>query len=391
MATILASSLNLTANLVGAGLLSLPWALKEAGVLVGLIQLAIIMCLSMASFCVIGVCCQRTGLYNFRDMVSQHLGGGAAILVQLCNMGYACGSCISYVVLMADSLTGQDGAIEYLFGKTMLSDRSFTIGVCGLFILLPLCLLPDLNNLRYASTFTIFIKIIWTIFLFRAAWLQHEVVGEDATVQWCGSLAGAYLAIPVLNVAYCAHYNAPRYYEELADRSAERFRAVVIIASGLTTVSYVLSAVAAYYIFGDRVQGNVLNNFAAGYWPARLGHAVVVVCTFPLAHHSIRTGVLALAGRDPNRVDPAWTAVTIVGVMVLLGLSTGITAVQKVLVFKGAVFGSIIVFVFPPVLLLSIRRKTYVANPWVDLGLVSMIVWGCGTLVVGAVLAAAKL
>ena len=46
-----------------------------------------------------------------------------------------------------------------------------------------------------------------------------------------GFPSSVWSAVPIMNVAFTAHYNGPRYYFELADRSGPRWRSVVATAS----------------------------------------------------------------------------------------------------------------------------------------------------------------
>lgn len=57
-------------------------------------------------------------------------------------------------------------------------------------------------------------------------------------------------AIPIVNVSYTAHYNGPRYYQELKNRSIPRFTTVVTAAMIISAAAYTSTAVAGYLTFG---------------------------------------------------------------------------------------------------------------------------------------------
>lgn len=365
-ASILSSSLNLTANLVGAGLLSLPWVLKEATLVTGLVILLIVGSVSSASFIILAKCCDLSGSYGFVEMAQQAIGFRFGVLVQICNIAYASCSCISYVVLCADFLVGEGGVFQFWAAGTWLCSKEFMMSICGCVVLFPLSLLLNIHPLRYTSTVTIAIKVLWVAFfcylamrnftenLKEGMYPPSTVAHKPIQVTLIGFPSGVFAAIPVCNVSYCAHYNAPRLYQELSNQSIWRFKLVVAISGLLATTSYVLSAVSGYIIFGNLLQGDVMTNFSVDYMPAqaaRLGYSFVVLFTFPLAHHSIRRGIIALCPRAQGHEVNLTAAL----VFVLVFLGTQVQAVQKVLIFKGAIFGSCIVFIFPSVILAAMQ------------------------------------
>ncbi len=62
-------------------------------------------------------------------------------------------------------------------------------------------------------------------------------------------------------MSFTAHYNGPKYYKELADRSEERLRTVVGTAFGLCLVAYLVTAISGYVHFGEFTCGDVLSNY----------------------------------------------------------------------------------------------------------------------------------
>ena len=175
---------------------------------------------------------------------------------------YTAGSLVSYVVLAGDCLVGADTGLVVL----VLGDQSFLGGgstaaraaVCGslgLCVLLPLSLLRTLDSLKYASSValaaTLFAAFL-VVFELAAAPNNSRAddggddggggsggssSGDDSatlgpwevaeSVAWCGFPVGVWSAVPIINVAFTAHYNAPRFYQ-VPNRAFARSRTALL-------------------------------------------------------------------------------------------------------------------------------------------------------------------
>ena len=212
-----------------------------------------------------------------------------------------------------------------------------------------------------------------------------------ASVHWAGFGASFFDALPIVNVAFTAHYNGLRFYEELERRSIKRFTNVIATASSFCLAIYGSAALCGYLVFGHLTLGDVLKNFAPGWAPAivaRLVLSFVVICTFPLANHSLRSSLLTLlwppmpaaeaaavlaaappgAAGDEVRARAAgystenaprriFVGVTLGAIALTTFVGVTVTKVETVLGYKGAIFGSCIVYVFPPLMLVSLLRQ----------------------------------
>lgn len=87
----------------------------------------------------------------------------------------------------------------------------------------------------------------------------------ESTVNWFGLPLTMFEAIPIVNVAFTAHYNGPRFYYELADRSIDKFSKVVGGALGFALCLYIVVGVTGYLSFGMDTVGDVLKNFNSSY------------------------------------------------------------------------------------------------------------------------------
>merc|ERR1719197_2421086 len=150
-----------------------------------------------------------------------------------------------------------------------------------------------------------FVCIVYAALVVAMEFMANGASVEDSVVTF-GANNGIWAAIPVTSVSYTLHYNGPRYYQELKNRSMRKMFRVVVRAFAICAGIYTLVALCGYLLFGSATQGDILNNFDTkdnAALIARLGLAFVIVFTYPLAFHSLRSSVFTLGPSDWRQAD----------------------------------------------------------------------------------------
>ena len=220
--------------------------------------------------------------------------------------------------------------------------------------------------------------------------------------------------VSLLSTAFTAHYNAPRFYAELAPaptvagqcggfyvggvaaadgdgdgEGADSDAADAPVADAadaadtataaavppppskvrrmglVTTLGFgIAAAVAAalmgggFWAFGDRCDGFILNNFPTSDRLAQLARLAVgssVVCTYPFVFFGLRVGALALAGAE--RASGATRLATTLGLpSVVVALALVLTDLGLVVAVSGALLSSAILYVVPPAMFSRLLR-----------------------------------
>lgn len=173
-----------------------------------------------------------------------------------------------------------------------------------------------------------------------------------------------FAAIPIVNVAFTAHYNAPRFFMELKDRSIKRFSIVVFVALGISLLVYLATGIAGYLTFGECSFSDILKNYGASYETivvARVALALLTIFTFPLANNALRSSIVDLwwQGRYTQDNLPRKPFVIITTAVVVFATFIGIEVqqVDVVLAYKGAIFGSFIVYMLPAIIYTQLRKR----------------------------------
>jgi sodium-coupled neutral amino acid transporter 11 len=165
------------------------------------------------------------------------------------------------------------------------------------------------------------------------------------------------ILVSTLSTAYVAHFNAPKFYADFKDATVPRFNKVVSAAFAIVVAIVILIVVPGYATFGSSTAGFILNNYATSdplATAARVAVGISVVGTYPLVFTSLRDGLRALAGASPESAHKRITMTTF-GIVTLLALV--IKDVGLVAAVGGAVFGSLLMFIFPAMFFLRSGAK----------------------------------
>jgi amino acid permease len=222
------------------------------------------------------------------------------------------------------------------------------------------------------------------------------------------------ILVSMLSTAYIAHFNAPKFYRELkdSDRRPKRFHLGVVLPSfGISVVFYALVSSMGYLTFGSATEGMILTNYSTRDVLVTLSRFAVglsLIFSYPLLFAGLRDGIVDLINQvSPFLVrkdTPTTAAATTkpfvltdqqsdrltVGIMSLITiLALKITDLTFVASMSGALLGTSLIFIFPPLMFRSaLATKRHQTNtPFTRLerferGLCSWIV-GLGVFIAG--------
>ena len=393
--TALSSSINLLNNVVGAGLFSMPWCLAQSTLISGCLVFIVICLLNLYSFVLLARCCQLAGCFSYLEIGNVALGPRFGTIAQGTSTLYACGSLVSYVVLAVNFLLGEGTGVLALLAEGHSSFLSHgglaarvTIGCAfSALFFLPLSMLRSLDSLKLTSWLALLATLYAgyiTLYELAAsppgsltpaeAKAGRDAIRSSVVVGRFPPPLTLFAAVPIVNVAFTAHYNAPRYYQELERRSLRRYMLLTSAALSLSLAIYTVVAISGYLSFGSFSRGDVLENFADAF-PLAVGARgallVVLVSCFPKVQHSVRDGLLRLGSSTGHTTDTApcrtlaLCTTLVVGGSTLVG--TLVERVETVLAYKGAIFGSLMVYILPAMMYTAlIMQRAQSSGPLCD-------------------------
>lgn len=134
--TYTSAGVNLINSVIGAGVLALPFSLKTAGLVLGLILLTFVCLISALSLHLLHLSCRATGTRTFYDL-ALHVGSQKfvfatkflltcaafrlATLVEVVSMFYLFGALVSYIVIIADMIHSVASECVALFFRVFIS------------------------------------------------------------------------------------------------------------------------------------------------------------------------------------------------------------------------------------------------------------------------------
>ena len=259
--------MNLTNNIIGAGLLSLPWCIKESSIVYGALMVALMGFIQALTFVVVVICCEYAGTFSFMELGRRVMGSLAGSLIQICMLVYTAGSCLSFIVLTGDFISSDTGFAHELCGDDcILTSRPFAVFVVTISFLAPLCSLQDLRALWFTSMLSVasmFYLLGLTLWKYASSDGINPCTGKPPVIRVASASTGLFSAAPIVGVAFIAHYNAPRFYKELSNRTIPALHNACLYPFALCSSVYLLFGVFGYLTFGHETKSDLLENFAS--------------------------------------------------------------------------------------------------------------------------------
>jgi len=383
-ATVMQSTMNLAKNIVGSGVLALAsgiaaFSASPIAIMPAMALLLFLGGVSLYTFILIARVGNEMGTATYKDTWAKIFGSRLSIIPALTIAFKTYFGGLSYTIILGDSFA----SIAALLGApNLLRASNFWICTLSAFVLLPLTLLRDMSSLAIGSI----IGTAGTLYTALFIWLRlldgsyavggafHSAIA--ATAQPCFVAASAarpllnpsaFVLVAMLSTAFLAHYNAPKFFNELTvptDGSLTKqqaFGRVCAQAFGLAALLMGSIMAGGYLTFGGASQGLILNNYATSdplAFVARLGISTSILFSYPLVFVGLREGVLGMLGlRDKAALRSVHVTSSVLLVLIMNGLALKVKNLGLVVALGGALLGSMLVYVFPALMFIFATRK----------------------------------
>jgi len=345
--SILSSAINLSNTILGAGVLAMPYACAQVGIVLFGIMLIVVATFAHIAIRLLVLCVVKSdspelaenakypNLGNVAYGRRGEIAAAAAVLLQ------QLGPCVMYIQISADVLVpilcqaGGSGTLEP-FGSSPFSgclwcNRSFWQIIAVVFIIFPICTIRRMDSLKYISAVAIcfimafgvavLIRGFWVLADPSLRWVNYEAIEplwnttssmdcQDNYATGCYDIVPPggnddplgdtiYLlrgknilsALPILCFAFLCHQNMFPVYEDLHEASHQRMTSVSLLSMGTCISMYFGVGVMGYLTFLESneptrksgVSGNVLTLYSA----ATTGHDFSLVMDILRAGYGI--------------------------------------------------------------------------------------------------------
>jgi len=258
---------NMANSILGAGIIGLPYAIRQAGFFTGIILLIVLTVVTDWTIRLIVINAKLSGRNSYIGIMEHCYGRSGRAAVSLFQFAFAFGGMCVFGIIIGDTIPHVVQAIfpglPSIPVLKIFAQRQFIIALCTICVSYPLSLYRDIHKLSRASGFALLGMIIIVV----SVLIEREKVSPDLK----GDPALRYSiiqpqlaqAIGVISFAFVCHHNSLLIYGSLRTPTLDRFTTVTHVSAAFSLVSCLTLAVSAYVVFTDKIQGNVLNNFAS--------------------------------------------------------------------------------------------------------------------------------
>lgn len=407
-ASFLVSTFNLANCAVGAGVLSMPFAVSELGVALAALVLPMVAAVVVFTLKVLLRASDVYGAVSYQELVHKALGPVAAHAVSVALIAYIAGSCVAYIIIVADAYASV-AAVARAPGAHVAGafgvERTAVILVTSACVLLPLSLLRRTKHLAPTSVVTV-VALAYMACAVVAEFAAGAFSATDSEGAWwfrasrggavgsAGFRDGAVdlwrldersaLALPILVFAFQCHIQVLSIYAELREepsvtparaeesvedaayaKEAARRRVMGRVATTSTTICLVgyLAVGACAYLSHPHIDSNLLKSYDASdpyMLVATVGMALTAIGSYPMNQFSARAAlddVLAAACGWTRAAPGAAPAARHVSQTLAFVIATTATALAvedlgKVFQLVGSTAGVLVIFWVPAALLL---------------------------------------
>ncbi|CAE8680171.1 unnamed protein product [Polarella glacialis] len=307
------ATFSLVATMVGGGVLSLPYAMSQCGLVLGTICLLAAAVGSAWTLDMLVDCARATGRDSFELVGHAAFGEFSrkmtiALIFAICWL-----TKIAYFVLMADLLVPlAERALPHV-AAAQGQDVFRRLVVTGAALLLsPMCFKSSLSALRFmcfASVGSVVVVgAVVGLRAFQTFGQAHEihvqlpdgqkpVIVQAAYHMWPADWSKALYSFPMFGVSFLCHFNALPTHQELQRPTRYRMRMVIGTTLCLTSVIYLFVSICGYLYAGCYTCGNILLNFSSDDGLVTVGRGalgLVLMLNFPLICQPCRNAFFRL-------------------------------------------------------------------------------------------------
>ncbi|KAJ0403766.1 hypothetical protein P43SY_006309 [Pythium insidiosum] len=371
------SMFTMTVAIVGAGVLALPYAVEQSGLLLGLALITGGALVTNFSLRLLLSCAELANARSYMDLSFITGGSRLAALTQFVVCLNLFGTSVGYLVGSAELL--QLAMKSFLGDAThsVLVDRqNLILLLCTCFVL-PLALFRSLESLRFTSLFSIlcitFMTLVIVIKYFQFVHLGYtpDIMYQLHHLRLFDWRPQRLLtAIPLVIFVYTCHPNVLPIYLVLKRRSSRRMYKVMNRSIGLSAAVYCLCGAFVVFTFGEHTKSNFLKNDYhrdVAVLIGCIGFSVALILTVPLFLHTLRDNLreALLENRRLSVVQHAIVSAFLVfSVFTVAELSGDIASVLGVL---GATTNPVICFLLPAYFVHRVGPASLATRKWIAL------------------------
>lgn len=282
---------NLVNSIVGAGIIGIPYAIKNSGLIVGVFLLILVAYLTDKSLRVLIEAAKfhpqlyKKNINAFEDFMSYPFGKFGSVFVLLNMFIMAYGAMVAYLLIIKDTVPtilglahGVDGGIE----------REIVLIITSATIMVPLSMQRDIASLAWTSLLSVSADVILVFFVLTFSPIResvNEVGGVGELLRQDSIKPTLFVGLGILSTAMACQQTSFIVHGSLENPTSKRWSTVTNSSIFTAALLCIVLGVTGYLGFLDDTQGDVLNNFEPGSVAANGARALLAITmlfTYPM-------------------------------------------------------------------------------------------------------------
>ncbi|KAE8146700.1 amino acid transporter [Aspergillus avenaceus] len=356
--------MNMANSIIGAGIIGQPYALRQAGLVMGI---ALLVALTVAvdwTIRLIVINSKLSGADSFQATMQHCFGKSGLIAISVAQWAFAFGGMIAFCIIVGDTIPHVLSALFPSLRDTsflwLLTDRQAIIVLLTLAISYPLSLYRDIAKLAKASTLALISMVVIVVAVLTQGFrVPPESRGEVKNLLFVNS--GFFQAVGVISFAFVCHHNSLLIYGSLKKPTLDRFARVTHYSTGVSLLMCLTMGISGFLFFGSQTQGNVLNNFPYDNIIvniARFCFGLNMLTTLPLEAFVCRSVMTTYYFADePFNMNRhiIFTSALVVSAMGMALITCDLGAVFELI---GATSAAALAYIFPPLCYIKLSNTS---------------------------------
>lgn len=363
--------MNMANSIIGAGVIGQPYAVKQAGLIGGILLLVGLTVAIDWTIRLMVTNSKLSGMKTYQSTVRHCFGATGALIVSLAQGAFAFGGSMAYCVIIGDTMphvlraiiphTDSNGFLRFI------TSRSVSIFVFVIFVSYPLSLNRNIGALAKASALALVSMVVITLtVVIRGPAVRPEEGVHMSLPLWTFN-SGIFQAVSIISFAFVCHHNTLLIYDSLKTPTLNRFASVVHWSTGVSMVSCTMLGLGGFLSFQDHTLGNILNNFPSDDIMtniARFCFGFNMVTTLPLEIFVCREVILEYLFPQQEKSSTMQHAITTTFlIFIAMGVSLFTCDLGVILELVGASSACSMAYILPPMCYLKLSSKPHKSLP----------------------------
>ncbi|KAM4093677.1 hypothetical protein ACB094_06G136700 [Castanea mollissima] len=309
-ASISGAVFNISTTMIGAGIMSIPAAIKVLGIVPGFLLILVVAFFTEVTVEFLLRYTKSGKSTTYAGIVGESFGAIGSVAVQICVIITLFGALIIYLIIIGDVLCGSKsgetlhlGILQEWFGIHWWNSRAFAILFIVLFVMLPLAWQKRVDSLRYTSAISVLLAVLFVVICsamaIQALWegkstQKLRLLPDFSKV----SVFDLFTTVPIFVTGFGFHVNVHPIRVELGKPT--EMSLAVWISLAITVAIYSAIGFFGYLLFGDSITSDMLVNFDQNSDTTigklldvivRLTYAIHLLLVFPLLNFTLRANI----------------------------------------------------------------------------------------------------